>query len=188
MSKNKKTFWPYGILLSLLAIIVACVATIMVASNHPVYEDDFYFDSYQNVENNYNEIQINQATFDKFFSVNLDLNSSKDKKGRVIYNLNQNEVHFIVTDKIKGYPKNLHAELLLTRPHTSKQDEKIKVEVVQDSKTIDKESLHKYFIDVKLPKIQSGRWQLKLKISADEISTGDNQKAIGFYIYEIFAH
>lgn len=187
MSENKKTFWPYGILLSLLAIIVACVATIMVASNHPVYEDDFYFDSYQNVENNYNEIQINQANFEKFFDVNLDLNSSKDKKGRVIYDLNQNEVHFIITDKIKGHPKNLRAELLLTRPHTSKQDEKIKVEVVQDSKTIDKESLHKYFIDVKLPKLQNGRWQLKLKIFADGLLMENNQKVIGFYTYEIFA-
>ncbi|EFU5122702.1 hypothetical protein ACMHOY_001450, partial [Campylobacter jejuni] len=54
MLETKKSFWPYGILLSLLAIIIACIVTIFIASHHPVYEDDFYFDSYQNVENNYN--------------------------------------------------------------------------------------------------------------------------------------
>lgn len=58
-------------MLSLLAIIIACIVTIFIASHHPVYEDDFYFDSYQNVENNYNQIQKQQVNFDKFFKVNF---------------------------------------------------------------------------------------------------------------------
>ncbi|MEJ3913127.1 hypothetical protein WGW30_08675, partial [Campylobacter jejuni] len=35
MLESKKTFWPYGILISIFAIVVACVATIIVASNYP---------------------------------------------------------------------------------------------------------------------------------------------------------
>nr|MBP3725376.1 hypothetical protein [Campylobacter sp.] len=48
MEKNKKTFWPYGILLSLVAIVIACVITIIICLDYPVYTDDSYFDTYQN--------------------------------------------------------------------------------------------------------------------------------------------
>ena len=48
-SATKKTFWPYGILLSLFAIVCACVVTIIYASNYPVYEDDSFLGKYQEV-------------------------------------------------------------------------------------------------------------------------------------------
>ena len=52
---EKKTFWPYGIMLSLVAIFVACVATVVVSLDYPVYMDDFYLSKYQNVDKNYND-------------------------------------------------------------------------------------------------------------------------------------
>ena len=42
--KNKKTFWPYGILLAIFAIIVACIVTVIISLDYPVYKDNFYFD------------------------------------------------------------------------------------------------------------------------------------------------
>ncbi|MFG5141885.1 hypothetical protein O8I45_08665, partial [Campylobacter lari] len=45
--ENNKSFWPYGILISLGLIVIACIVTIFIASKAPVYEDNFYFDSYQ---------------------------------------------------------------------------------------------------------------------------------------------
>ena len=70
MSK-KKTFWPYGIVLSIFAIVCACVATIIFSSFYPVYEDEFYFDKYQNVKYDYEGIEKKQANFNKNFEVSL---------------------------------------------------------------------------------------------------------------------
>ena len=48
----KKSFWPYGIVLSIVAIILACVATIVVAINNPVEMDSAYMQSHQSVDEN----------------------------------------------------------------------------------------------------------------------------------------
>ena len=48
----KKSFWPYGIVLSIVAIILACAATIVVAINNPVEMDSAYMQSHQSVDEN----------------------------------------------------------------------------------------------------------------------------------------
>lgn len=189
MSENKKTFWPYGILLALLAIIIACVVTVVIASHHPVYEDDFYFDSYQNVENNYNEIQIAQKNFNQLYSVSLDLNSTQDKRKRRIYTLNSNasKVRFIVSDVIEDdeYPNFIKVDLLLTRPHTNAQNIKLQPQAFkEDPKTRTNKSFHHYFIDAALPPLQKGRWQLKIKIE-HKVKNHASGNYIGFFNYEL---
>ncbi|TEY04507.1 FixH family protein [Campylobacter sp. US33a] len=184
MSK-KKTFWPYGILLSLFAIVLACIATIVFASQYPVYEDKVYFQTYQEVDENINEIRAKQEIFEKFFSVSLDLNSSKDKKGRVVYDLNQdqNTLRFVLKDKIENISSKFSAELLLTRPHTNEQDAKLGLEILQNTGI--NSNVKEHFINVVLPRLEKGRWQLQLKIIADK-DDGINTQAVGFYTYEIF--
>ena len=77
---NKKTFWPYGILLSLFAIVGACIATIIYASNYPVYEDDSFLSKYQEVDYNFNEIKLKDENFKNSYQVSLNLKPQIDKK------------------------------------------------------------------------------------------------------------
>lgn len=117
-------------LISIFAIVVACVATIIVASNYPVYEDDFYFDSYQNVENNYNIIQKQQEQFDTLFKVEFQ-NDKIDLIGkRKIASYTISADSYLAQFKITALNdqaniQNLKSEILLTRPHTREFDQKL---------------------------------------------------------------
>ncbi|EAH8876339.1 hypothetical protein D0322_04690 [Campylobacter coli] len=173
MLESKKTFWPYGILISIFAIVVACVATIIVASNYPVYEDDFYFDSYQNVENNYNIIQKQQEQFDTLFKVEFQ-NDKIDLIGkRKIASYTISVDSYLAQFKITALNdqaniQNLKSEILLTRPHTREFDQKL-LGQIQDG-----------VLSVSLPQLEKGRWQLKIKLSTDDEITG-------FFGYELNA-
>ncbi|TXE78315.1 hypothetical protein FPD46_08245 [Campylobacter peloridis] len=160
--ENKKTFWPYGILISLGLIVIACIVTIFIASKAPVYEDNFYFDTYQNVETNFNEIQKKQQQFDANFKLSImDKESFMHKKNKVYYiDLGKNEIK-IALENLKAYDLNkLQIQALLSRPHTNENDEKLQAKVQANNLVFD--------FDVK----EKGVWQLLLKITQDENSVG----------------
>ncbi|MBK1971863.1 FixH family protein [Campylobacter sp. TTU_617] len=158
----KKTFWPYGILLSILAIIIACIATIIIASDYPVYEDNFYFDTYQNVESNFNKIQNNQKQFDENFKLYIKDKESFIYKNKSIYYINEGQNEFrIFIKNLKNYDLNkLQIKALLSRPHTNKSDEKLQVKLDANELVFD--------FDIK----EKGNWQLLLKITQNENSIG----------------
>lgn len=152
ISKEKKTFWPYGIVLSILACIVACIATIVISLDYPVHMDNFYFEKYQKVDKNYNEIQISQANFDKKYSVNLEN----------IGVLAENDflIKITITPKNSENLQNLKAEGLLTRPETNKLDQKLDFSLKNGE-----------FISQTINLKNPGRWQVMAKIS-DGSDTG----------------
>lgn len=158
----KKTFWPYGILLSILAIVIACITTIVIASDYPVYEDNFYFDTYQNVESNYNKIQNNQKCFDENFKLHIKDKESFIYKRKLVYYINEGQNEFrIFIENLKNYDLNkLQIEALLSRPHTNKNDEKLQVKLDANELVFD--------FNVK----EKGNWQLLLKITQNENSIG----------------
>lgn len=158
----KKTFWPYGILLSILAIVIACIATIVIASDYPVYEDNFYFDTYQNVESNYNKIQNNQKHFDENFKLHIKNKESFIYKRKLVYYINEGQNEFrIFIENLKNYDLNkLQIEALLSRPHTNKNDEKLQVKLDADELVFN--------FNIK----EKGNWQLLLKITQNENSIG----------------
>lgn len=158
----KKTFWPYGILLSILAIVIACITTIVIASDYPVYEDNFYFDTYQNVESNYNKIQNNQKHFDENFKLHIKDKESFIYKRKLVYYINEGQNEFrIFIENLKNYDLNkLQIEALLSRPHTNKNDEKLQVKLDVNELVFD--------FNVK----EKGNWQLLLKITQNENSIG----------------
>ncbi|MGH2326908.1 FixH family protein [Campylobacter taeniopygiae] len=169
---KKKTFWPYGLLIAFLLIIGASVVTVVISSDYPVYEDDFYFDSYQNVENNYNEIQKQQDNFNKLFKVdfeNKDLQLLGARKIPV-YTIDSNSyvANFKIESLGKADVQNLKYEILLTRPHTKKDDQKLQGQIKQG------------ILSISFPsKIEEGRWQLKFKLV-------ENPQTIGFFSYELY--
>lgn len=158
----KKTFWPYGILLSILTIVLACITTIVIASDYPVYEDNFYFDTYQNVESNYNKIQNNQKHFDENFKLHIKDKESFIYKRKLVYYIDEGQNEFrIFIENLKNYDLNkLQIEALLSRPHTNKNDEKLQVKLDTNELVFD--------FNVK----EKGNWQLLLKITQNENSIG----------------
>ncbi len=183
---NKKTFWPYGILLSLFAIVGACIATIIYASNYPVYEDDSFLGKYQEVDYNFNEIQQKDENFKKNYEVHLNLKPQFDKKKREFYEVKPAQVLTFRVAERNDLSKNasdINATLLLTRPHTKKQDEWLQTSEFKLANKPFKDKFGKlstglkkhsnaYIFTANLPNLAKGRWQLKLKLDKDENSTG----------------
>lgn len=189
---NKKTFWPYGILLSLFAIVGACIATIIYASNYPVYEDDSFLSKYQEVDYNFNEIQQKDENFKKNYEVHLNLKPQFDKKKREFYEVKPAQVLTFRVAERNDLSKNasdINATLLLTRPHTNKQDEWLQTSEFKLANKPFKDKFGKlstgykkhsnaYAFTANLPNLAQGRWQLKLKLVKDENS-------IGFYEFNL---
>lgn len=189
---NKKTFWPYGILLSLFAIVGACVATIIYASNYPVYEDDSFLSKYQEVDYNFNEIKLKDENFKNSYQVSLNLKPQIDKKKREFFEVKPAQVLVFRVAERNDLSKNasdINATLLLTRPHTNKQDEWLQTSEFKLANKPFKDKFGKlstglkkhsnaYAFTANLPNLAQGRWQLKLKLAKDENS-------IGFYEFNL---
>lgn len=189
---NKKTFWPYGILLSLFAIVGACIATIIYASNYPVYEDDSFLSKYQEVDYNFNEIKLKDENFKNSYQVSLNLKPQIDKKKREFYEVKPAQVLvFRVAERndLSKSASDINATLLLTRPHTNKQDEWLQTSEFKLANKPFKDKFGKlstgykkhsnaYTFTANLPSLAQGRWQLKLKLAKDENS-------IGFYEFNL---
>ncbi len=165
MQDNKKTFWPYGILLSIFAIICACIATIIFSLDYPVYEDEFYFDTYQNVKYSYEDIEKKQVNFNKNYKLSYTNPNQtfKDRRGREVFVPNSSMNFKILC--IKSTPclsaKNANIAILLTRPHTSDEDLSLKPIFIDDNS---------FYVDI--GELNDGRWQLKLKIEFENENTG----------------
>lgn len=189
---NKKTFWPYGILLSLFAIVGACVATIIYASNYPVYEDDSFLSKYQEVDYNFNEIKLKDENFKNSYQVSLNLKPQFDKKKREFFEVKPAQVLvFRVAERndLSKKASDINATLLLTRPHTNKQDEWLQTSEFKLANKPFKDKFGKlstglkkhsnaYTFTANLPNLAQGRWQLKLKLAK-------NENSIGFYEFNL---
>lgn len=192
---NKKTFWPYGILLSLFAIVGACIATIIYASNYPVYEDDSFLSKYQEVDYNFNEIKLKDENFKNSYQVSLNLKPQIDKKKREFFEVKPAQVLvFRVAERndLSKKASDINATLLLTRPHTNKQDEWLQTSEFKLANKPFKDKFGKlstgykkhsnaYAFTANLPNLAQGRWQLKLKLAKDENS-------IGFYEFNLLVN
>lgn len=149
---NKKTFWPYGIMLSLVAIFVACVATVVISLDYPVYMDDFYLSKYQNVDKNYNEIQISQAKFEKKYSVSFTQNNVKVDT--------PTDISIKITPLLGQALPKFSSDVLLTRKFTTEFD-----------KTFTLNSQGNEIIIPQVTLKDQGIWQIKVIISDDANNT-----------------
>ncbi|EAJ7111438.1 hypothetical protein CYI61_02280 [Campylobacter upsaliensis] len=182
---KKKTFWPYGILLSLFAIVLACVATIIFASGYPVYEDDSFFLSYQEVENNYDQIELKQKKFFENFALILDdskINFEEKmidkKRSKKAYILKDDNITLLLVKQPEGKIelKDIHLSAKLTRPHTSENDMFLQEKNVS-IKLFNNGAKAKAYL-FSLPTLAKGRWQLKIK--------AENKDILGFKSFEFF--
>ncbi|MDA3077871.1 4-hydroxy-3-methylbut-2-en-1-yl diphosphate synthase [Campylobacter sp. JMF_06 NA1] len=160
MAQNKKTLWPYGIAFSIVAIIAACVATIIFSLDYPVHSDNFYFDKYQKVDENYNEIQLKQQNFEKKYEVNFEISNPQ--------NTEKFSLNLPIKAKNNAKFDKISAEILLTRPDSTTYDKRLNTQFLDGVLRSENFSIEKL-----------GRWQVMAKIS-DSIDTG-------FYKFEFNA-
>ena len=138
----KKTFWPYAIVLSIIAIIIACVATIVIALQNPVEMDSAYMQSYQKVDENITFIKESEARFDEKFALKFE----PEFKGL------QGKFKFHLTPK-NGEISSFSYEILLTRPQTNK-----------DNKTLNALWQENELVSESVS-LKEGRWQLLLRLN-----------------------
>ncbi|QPH85748.1 FixH family protein [Campylobacter concisus] len=139
---DKKTFWPYAIVLSFIAIIIACAVTIIIALKHPVEMDSSYMQSYQNVDENITFIKESEKRFDEKFDLKFEPN----------FNALNAKLKFHLTPK-KGEISALKYEILLTRPQTNKENKILRASWQENDLVSEETSL------------KEGRWQLLLRLS-----------------------
>jgi len=151
MKKNKKSFWPYGIVMAILAVVIMGAGTIKIALTHPVQMDEAYMKKYQNVDNHINEIQKSEELFKKQYSVDID-----NKK----FALGKNKLDITVKDKYTNkIADNLNIKVKITRPDDDRYDIKL----------VSKESANGYeFPSFDINK--QGRWIILVDISNGKVN------------------
>ncbi len=150
MKKNNKTFWPYGITIAILAVVVMGAGTIMIALKHPVQMDEAYMQKYQNVDNHINEIQKSQELFNKQYSVKINNNQ---------FILGKNRLSITVTDRYTNKTAdNLSINVKITRPDDDRYDIKLISKEVADGYTFPA-------FDIKKP----GRWLILVDINNGKV-------------------
>jgi len=154
-----KNYWPHAIVTALILIVASCVATVALAVKNPVEMDEFYFERYQNVDENINEIEASQRRFDARY----DLDFKPEFDGLNGY------FKIAVAPKNGSQTPNFTHEILLTRPATNEQNQNLNAKF--DGQILKTQP-------VTLPK--KGKWQILLKIS--------DANDTGFYKFSFEAH
>ena len=148
-SKLSELRWPIGIILAIFGLILLSIWTIEQASHNPVVEDDYYFDTYQNVERNINDIIKKQQAFDKKYNVAIDAKA---------FEVGQNTLAVTIMTKANTPVNDANITVKITRPDTDEFDKKPKLKNLQNGiytfETFDIEKI--------------GRWQIMTKIATPD--------------------
>ncbi len=152
MKNNNKSFWPYGIILAILAVVIMGAGTIMIAVKHPVQMDEAYLDKhYQDVDGHINEIMESQKLFRKQYKIIL--SNTKFKIG-------QNSLNINILDKYsKRHVDNMKVSVKITRPDSDKFDIKLK----------SKDGKDKGYLFPKFDIDKYGRWIVLIRASNGKI-------------------
>ncbi len=156
--KEEKNYWPQGIVLIVLAVVILIIWTINTAVKNSIEMDSPYLLSYQQVDDNINELVKSQKLFEKEYAVIKETESFVVGKNDFIFRV----------ESLQNLPtEGLEASCLLTRPLTTKEDQKIdKAEQIGNS-----------FVCKDFEVKNKGRYQVSIVIK--------NATFGAFYNYEI---
>lgn len=148
---KEKNYWPHTVVLMIVGIIIASGFTIKIAVNNPVHEDDIFLDTYQNVDENINEILISQHQFMQKYDIKVN-----DK-----LSYGENSLKIRVIDKSNGnLVGDANVTLLVTRPETTEFDQKFEnLKYENGSYIADSIQLQK-----------QGRWFIMPKVTVDKLT------------------
>jgi len=134
---KEKSYWPHLILGFLIIGISLGYWTVKSATSIPVQESNEYMLKYQIADMNINDIIEQKARFDKNYNIKLldakmgkiDIEHSKVARSQKVVELDNgaNTFKYQVTTKDGKLVNDANVSFLLTRPHTTKDDNFIKV-------------------------------------------------------------
>lgn len=173
---KKRNFWPIGILVIIVIGVLLLVWLVMLSIKDPVFDDEAYFQSYENVEKNINNILKDTEAFNKEYTIYVAANTkpTEDKSNIPLS-------HYVIKghrDKEKSLPKtDLYTDksnqiyIHVFSHQTQSNDLKIhlylkryykeneRIDLGQIECKINSDCMSKPF-DIKV----DGRWKLILKI------------------------
>ena len=130
-NENNKTYWPHMILGFVTIGIILGYWTVKSAIKMPVHESNEHMMKYQKADVSANEIIEAQQRFDSRYNLVLkDMKPSdfkpehlKRKHGEIVALQGVNRISYEMTDKSGNPVSDANVTLLLTRPHTEKDDQ-----------------------------------------------------------------
>ena len=169
-NENKKTYWPHMIVGFVTIGIILGYWTVKSAIHMPVHESNEHMMKYQAADINANEIIEAQQRFDDRYTLKLTGMKASDFKpehlkrnpGTIVALSPVNRIRYRLTDKEGRAVADANVTLLLTRPHTEKEDRLFKNVPFRDG----------YYTVEKLELKNPGRYILRVRVQK-----GD---AIGF--------
>ena len=150
---SKKSFWPYGIAISLSLVAAACVYNVQLAMQHPVEYDTYFLTKKQYLDDNINELLASQKKFNEKYQVTINYGKFKEKN---------NSIDIKITEKIsKKAITDAKFELLITRPDVSTFDIRPKFMGIKNDRYI----FESFDINKK------GRWQILFKSTIGQLTS-----------------
>ncbi len=133
MAKNKeKTYWPHMILGFLFLGMTLSYWTVKTASSMPVQDSNEYMMKYQIADITINEIMQSKIAFDKHYTIKIvdaetmvmtdNVNSNVAQPNPVRLTEGMNSFNYSVIDKSGVAIEDANVTFLLTRPHSTRED------------------------------------------------------------------
>jgi hypothetical protein len=147
MQKKSKNYWPHGILASLVIIAAMCVYTVIYSLDYPVEMDNYYFESYQQVDKDFDKIKFAKEAFDAAY--NVEFVAGELERGGA------NTLTMLIKDKSGNCDFTPQIKTLLTRPETNRYNQYLNATKEANCAW----QLSNFEIE------RAGRWQFETKIS-----------------------
>ena len=177
MEKNnssKKTYWPHMIIGFLMLAIILGYWTVKTATSMPVQETNDYMMKYQAADININEIINSKKAFDKEYTIKLlnaetmvmidNVNSMRPQRDQVKLSMGPNRFAYAIKNRKGDIVKDANVSFLLTRPHTTVDDQMIETISLQGDQYVTPE------INIS----KAGRYTLQLRAKVGD-KTGYSQ-------------
>ena len=163
---KEKTYWPHMIVGFILLAIVLGYWTVKSASSLPVQESNEFMMKYQQADMNINEIMQSKMAFDKSYRIKLldvehmimtdNIHSNRPQANPVKLQKGANHFSYQVTT-VEGKPvTDLNVTFLLTRPHTTVDDQMVENVAVMEDR----------YVTPDLNITKPGRYTLQLRVIA----------------------
>ncbi len=149
---KEKNYWPHTIVGMIIGIVIAIFFTIKIAINNPVQEENIFMDTYQNVNENINNILLSQSEFMKKYEVEIINEYLK---------FGENSINIKVLDKTtKSLIENADIKLLVTRPETREYDQKLENLKYENG----------VYIATPINIVKEGRWFIMPQIKVEQLT------------------
>ncbi len=162
VKKKEINFWPIGIVTVIIFMIFACSMVVKIAFDNPVQMDSYYFEKYQQVDENINEIRAKQKVFEENFAL-----SYKTKK----FTMGEENSFEMSIKNIKDNSiiQNAQIKLVISRPETNELNQEFTATSAKNG----------VFVFKGIKAERPGRWQVLTKINIGDKSS--------FNQYEVYA-